>query len=492
MIAAVGCLVVGLLLPAAAALGAYAYFQVFERITPGVFVGETRLGGMTVYDAAVELHKIWNLERVILVDDGIQSSYVSPPELGLSVDPLQTAQIAFEVGHGGNILTEMYQMLYSLLNGWAILPSIDLDAGAAQAGLEVLSNRISVPPRDASLYLDGNTLVPLPGELGYSLNVEETMGTLTDDPGAVMLGGYLRLVLKPEPPRINDVSAAKAEAERLLNSKMSIVGYDPVTDEHFNWSVPQEVSGSWLKFEPGPQGLEVGIQGSKVAEYLSGLSDLLGPERWLDAAKYRYTLAEALGQGTQVTLIVNHMPTTYIVQPGDTLIAIGWKVGFPIWNLLEANPGLDPDRLLAGQELMVPSKDEMLPLPVILNKRIVLSISRQRLWMYQDGELLSKHVISTGIDRSPTLPGVFQIQSHDLNAYASVWDLYMPHFLSVYEAWPGFMNGIHGLPTLSSGRRLWAGVLGSPVSYGCIVMELGAAKRLYNWAENGVVFEIRP
>jgi lipoprotein-anchoring transpeptidase ErfK/SrfK len=133
----------------------------------------------------------------------------------------------------------------------------------------------------------------------------------------------------------------------------------------------------------------------------------------------------------------------------------------------------------------------MLPLPVIPNKRIVISISEQRLWAYQDGQLLSKHVISTGIDRSPTQPGIFQVQTHELEAYASVWDLYMPHFLGVYEAWPGFMNGIHGLPTLSSGRRLWANILGKPASYGCIIMDLEAAEWLYGWAEQGVVVEIK-
>ena len=112
--------------------------------------------------------------------------------------------------------------------------------------------------------------------------------------------------------------------------------------------------------------------------------------------------------------------------------------------------------------------------------------------MYENGELISKHVISTGMDRSPTQPGVFQIQTHELNAYASVWDLTMPHFLGIYEAWPGFMNGIHGLPTLSNGRRLWANVLGSPASYGCIIMELDAAEWLYRWAEQGVIVEIQP
>jgi lipoprotein-anchoring transpeptidase ErfK/SrfK len=78
------------------------------------------------------------------------------------------------------------------------------------------------------------------------------------------------------------------------------------------------------------------------------------------------------------------------------------------------------------------------------------------------------------------------------NAYASVWDLHMPDFLGIYEAWPGFMNGIHGLPTLSGGRRLWADILGRPASYGCIILDLDDAAWLYNWAENGVVVEIHP
>jgi lipoprotein-anchoring transpeptidase ErfK/SrfK len=143
-------------------------------------------------------------------------------------------------------------------------------------------------------------------------------------------------------------------------------------------------------------------------------------------------------------------------------------------------------------ELTIPSKDEMLPLPIVPNKRVIITIGEQRLRVYENGELLSDHVISTGIDRSPTQPGVFQVQTHEISAYASVWDLTMPHFLGIYEAWPGFMNGIHGLPTLSNGTRLWGNILGRPASYGCIIMELDAAEFLYNWAEEGVIVELRP
>jgi lipoprotein-anchoring transpeptidase ErfK/SrfK len=140
--------------------------------------------------------------------------------------------------------------------------------------------------------------------------------------------------------------------------------------------------------------------------------------------------------------------------------------------------------------LTIPSKNDLLPLPVVPNKRIVIDISSQSMTVYENGAVRNTYVVSTGVADSPTMAGVFQIQTHELNAYASNWDLYMPHFMGIYEAWPGFMNGIHGLPLLSSGVRLWASTLGSPASYGCIILDLAAAEDLYNWAEDGVVVEI--
>jgi LysM repeat protein len=239
--------------------------------------------------------------------------------------------------------------------------------------------------------------------------------------------------------------------------------------------------------ETGPQ---VSIDESEAAAYLEAVSHSIGSDRWFEISDYRASFMQSLSKGSPLTIILKYRPETYTVEPGDTLIRIGWKVGLPYWKIVEANPGLDPEALYTGQQLRVPPKDAMLPLPVIPEKRIVISIREQRLWAYQEGELLSEHVISTGIDRSPTQPGIFQVRTHELNAYASLWDLYMPHFIGIYEAWPGFFNGIHGLPTLSSGQRLWADVLGRPASYGCIILDLPAAEWLYNWAEPGVVVEI--
>jgi len=87
---------------------------------------------------------------------------------------------------------------------------------------------------------------------------------------------------------------------------------------------------------------------------------------------------------------------------------------------------------------------------------------------------------------------VFQVLSREESAYASLWDLEMPHFIGIYASGPGFTNGIHALPILSSGQRLWEGALGTRASYGCIILGIAEAEELFAWAEIGVTVEVRP
>ena len=204
-------------------------------------------------------------------------------------------------------------------------------------------------------------------------------------------------------------------------------------------------------------------------------------------------MREAVIQGRwTVRLRAYHFGSQHTVRSGETLASISREVGIPYPWLEQANPGVG-DSLRVGQVIQVPSPDVMLPLPVIENKRIVVSISRQRMWAYQDGSLVWEWVVSTGIDSSPTAPGVFQVQSHDGTAYAASWDLWMPHFMGIYRPVPSsdFMNGFHGFPTRDSVSLLWTGNLGNPVTFGCILVDTGNAALLYDWAEDGVVVEIQ-
>ncbi|MGW8250941.1 MAG: peptidoglycan binding domain-containing protein, partial [Anaerolineales bacterium] len=397
-------------LPLLVGAAGYVYYQMSGRIAPGVRVGDTQLGWMTIEQAATALHGDWNLEPRLEVSDGFQSWMLSPADLGLELDAIQTAHSAFDVARRQAMWNEFSQMARSWLESSQAAPQATVDVEKARSTLLALNEKISKPPIDTQLAWDGSQLVVIPSQLGYAVDISATLQTLASSPGLVLTSGYLRLPLVPVIPAITDVTPSLNAAEQLLNTPLTLKAYDPVREKYFTWDVPRQELGAWLRFEPGESGPVVGVDPDKLAGYLDVLSGTMDGDRWLDSAKYSHPLAQAVQHSEPYLMLVNHHPTSYTVQPGDTLIAIGWKVGVPYFKILQANPDLDPDALYAGQSLTIPSKDDLLPLPVVPDKRIVISIGEQRLWVFQNGKVLSEHMISTGIDRSPTQPGIFQVQ----------------------------------------------------------------------------------
>ena len=89
-----------------------------------------------------------------------------------------------------------------------------------------------------------------------------------------------------------------------------------------------------------------------------------------------------------------------------------------------------------------------------------------------------------------TRVGNFSVLNKIPNAYGANWNIWMPNWLGIY--WSGSLqNGIHALPILPGGGTLWAGYLGTPISYGCVVLGTFDAQVLYNWVDVGTPVEIR-
>lgn len=122
-------------------------------------------------------------------------------------------------------------------------------------------------------------------------------------------------------------------------------------------------------------------------------------------------------------------------------------------------------------------------------KYILVDISEQHMYVYEGDALIYSFVASTGINNA-TRVGTFAVQSKIPNAYGSTWNIWMPNWLGIYWA-GGLENGIHALPILPNGATLWEGFLGSPVSYGCVVLGTYESQLLYEWAEIGTPVEIQ-
>lgn len=134
------------------------------------------------------------------------------------------------------------------------------------------------------------------------------------------------------------------------------------------------------------------------------------------------------------------------------------------------------------------SKDNPGMPPVYVGKAIELDLSSQRMFIWQDGQLINDWLISSGKPEKPTKQGNFKILDKMEMAYGSSAETgdkwAMPKWLGFYYS-GGTENGLHGLPYIN-GRKEGAGSLGHPVSHGCVRSADANQLWLYNWADIGM------
>ena len=447
------------------------------RIPPNVTAMGVNLSLMTEAEAAATLR---NRMGAVTLRDGPRTWTVAASELGLLLDADATAARAADVP------------LLDALAPVTVTPAVSVNAGTLRDALTTLSAQVELPPRDAGFRLFNGAVQPVPAEVGRRLDVEATVNALAANPGAALADGGFDLVVAGVAPAVMDATPLVEQARALLASPLVIDAYDPIADETVTTRVDPTTWAAWLTADA--TGTQLALQTSPVAGYIDAqLAPQLAAYQRIDSAEAAAQVSAAVSNMQPYAQVrVRQTDKVHTVQAGETITRIAWDYGVPYPHVQQANPGIDT--LSAGMQLTIPSPEVFLPYPVVPDKRIVVSISGNWTRVYENGRLKWDWVSSTGINSSPTWPGVYQIISHEPDAYAGNWNLNMPWFLGVYQPVPGsaFTNGFHGFPTRGGGQLLWENSLGTKVTYGCILLSTTNAKLLYDWAEDGVVVEILP
>jgi LysM repeat protein len=463
-----------------------------DLVMPGVQILGIRVGGLPASQAAALLQERWQ-QQMIVLPSGDVAYAVTPAVLGITLDAEATVQTAHQYGRSPNLFSETIRAIV----GDGVTPVLKLDPAIADKNLHALAPRLETRPVNASVRIRDGRAQIIPPVAGHTLNVTATVASLKQNVGQVVKDGRLSLVMSPIQPAINDIRTVSALAAQLPAGPLSLRAYDPISNQTLTWTVAPQEWGDWLSVSADAHNatkLSWRMDTGKAEAFLKAQTDTLGPDRYLKEGEASAAIQKAILRGkSNVSLRVYHRERQHTVQAGETLSGIAQDHGLPYPWLQQANPGIG-GALVAGQTLTIPSPDVLLPLPIIENKRIVVSIGQQKMWAYENGAVKWEWPVSTGIVSSPTFPGVFQIQSHELNAYAANWNLEMPYFMGIYRPVPAldFMNGFHGFPTRNGSQILWTGSLGRPVTYGCILISSDNAALLYPWADEGVVVEVRP
>lgn len=441
---------------------------------------DVSLGGQTVGDATVTLSQHWQ-ETTIILETPHDTQTVPASQLGFRLDVPATVARAHQQGRSLGTLYE-----WATTDSIAIEPVWSLDSAQTAAALTALASRFAVSPVEASLRIADGRAEAIQGAFGQVVDVPATTAWIAQHTEVVIASQRVPVILQAVEPAVIDVRPLVIEVNQYLAQPLTLYLFDPVNNESLAWDVDAVTRGDWVVVADNAAWQ---LDAAKIEAYLTAQASTLGDFRYIETEA---VTAAILTRNTEVQMRVYHTERPHIVSFGETLSSIGVDYGIPYPWIEQANPNLST--LTPGQEITIPSPDALLPLPLIQDKRVVIDLSDQKMWAYENNQLKWEWTVSTGIPASPTAPGVFQVQTHVDNAYAANWDLWMPHFIGIYRPVPtsDFMNGFHGFPSRNNYQLLWTDDLGHPVTYGCILVDSDNAADLYTWAEAGMVVEIKP
>lgn len=471
-----------------------------DTILPGVSVHNVDVSGMTVDEAVTALTQAYPAPETIGIDVQAagQTWRVAWADVGQRYDFHATAQAAYNVGRDANGDAPLFAGLREqhVIVAPIITPA---DPARVREAVARIAAAVERAPVDASLTLDGGRMVVTDGQPGQRLDVEEAAARVLQ--ALAQEAASVELALRAVPPKVTAPEPARTQAQAWLAQPFTLVVDDPLTGEllenelpagyRAELTAPPERIAAWLEPRVEGQSIRVYVNAAQVKVWLEEVAPQLGEERLLDIGPTLKNVLAALYEGQhRAEARVRHPDRIYVVQPGDTLSLIAFNHHMPRYQLERANPDIDPGAIDIGQKIVIPSIDVLLPYPLTPGKRIEIDLPKQRMYVFEYDTQVYTFTISSGISRTPTIPGQFQILFKEEAAFAKRWQLDMPYFMGVYEEDEGFFNGIHELPITHYGTRLSRGVLGYPASFGCIILDEGDAKTLFDWAEVGTLVRI--
>jgi vancomycin resistance protein YoaR len=192
-------------------------------IYPGVSVAGQDLSGLTPPQAAAKLTVAlrYTEEGKIAFMEGSQVWVAKPAELGLYLDPQNSAMAAFGVGRKGGMLARYRSQFDAWNYGLDLPPLLVYDERAARAYFQQIEAEINLPTVEATLDIRGTEVVAQPGQIGRRVDIEATLAPLANQMRSLS-DGILPVVMVETPPEILDVSQQAEVARTILSSPLTV------------------------------------------------------------------------------------------------------------------------------------------------------------------------------------------------------------------------------------------------------------------------------
>ncbi|MGP3535590.1 L,D-transpeptidase family protein [Microbacterium sp. RD1] len=409
-------------------------------IAPGTAVAGVEVGGLTAGAAADAIST--RLAQTTLVIEGPGGDFrVTGADLGASVDAQAAAESAFAA--------------HPLWNPSSWFPGeieapIALDETRAIEALRTVAGDLFVDPVDAAVAFDAAsaTFVVTDAVAGEGIDVDTVQGALQ---GAFESGELTRTIeasiVPVEAAATTDEATATAG---MLNGMLDTVGF--YIGEERTVPVARDVAATWVTVTVEDGDFAISADPAAIQPVVDGLAGAVDRAP-VNATVVTDTAGEVLREETA----------------GVTGRALESTDGI-------ANRFAD---LLEGGNAAFPLTVTETPFTTTtLVRRIEVNLSSQRVFLFENDQVVQSWAASSGLASSPTLAGNFRIgwktPMQDMGCFPGAT------YCTENVPWVAYFNGDQGFH-----GAYWHNNFGRQMSHGCVNLPVSSAKFLYDWAPKG-------
>ena len=239
------------------------------NIYPGVTVAGINLSGLQP-EQAVALLKT----RIVFPETGkIAFQYgekiwvARPFELGLYFDPENTALAAYAIGRDGNLITRLLDQARTWYGGVEIAPVLVYDQRVSYTFLDGISMEINQPVLEASLAINGTSVVSEPGRVGMTLDIPTTLAPL-EIFLRNMTDGILQIIITETQPKIMDASDQAEIVRKILSAPVMLHIPEAKENDPPPWMIDMDALAGMIEIERLDEEQSTRYQISLNEEYL--------------------------------------------------------------------------------------------------------------------------------------------------------------------------------------------------------------------------------
>jgi vancomycin resistance protein YoaR len=243
------------------------------RIYPGVSVGGIDLSDLDLVEAIAKIKSNMTYPETgkIVFQDGGLLWQAKPADLGLYLDPENSALEAYNVGRRGNPLRRLFALVRAWQSETRLSPLMVFDEHVAYAYLQEIATQVNRPVVEASLSIKDHEVVAVPGQIGLNLDMSATLAPL----GVFlnnMTDGLLPLVIDETSPQIMDASAQAKVARQILSAPLMLHIPKPQEGDPPPFMIDQDTLARLITIQRVDNQYKVGINNEGLRSFLENLA----------------------------------------------------------------------------------------------------------------------------------------------------------------------------------------------------------------------------